>query len=406
MTFLRVFIPFALGYFLSYLLRVVNAVIAPDIVSEIDLTAADLGLMTGVSFLAFAAFQLPLGILLDRYGPRRSEAAILLLAVLGTSIFALAHSATGLIVGRALIGMGTSACLMAAFKAYVMWFPKDRLPLINGLHMAIGGMGALSATVPIEMALQYTDWRGILFFLGALALVFSITIYFVVPKRTTTSETTSETMSQQLGGIKAVFTSSLFWRIAPITVTSQASFLAIQSLWTGPWLADVGGLDRSSVADYLFMIAVGMVFGFLCLGFVAERLTRFGIKTINVSIICMGIFVALQLCIAYQIFDNFLPIWILFGFFGTTGILPYSVLIQSFPISISGRVITGINTLVFSGSFIAQWGIGEIINLWPTVASGGYHPEGYRAAFLTMVALQILGLLWYLSQVRKPIETR
>ena len=104
MNIYRVFVPFALGYFLSYLLRVVNAVIAPDLIAELNLTAADLGLMTSANFLAFTIVQLPVGILLDRYGPRRTDAALLLFAGLGCFIFANATTAGGLIAGRALIG--------------------------------------------------------------------------------------------------------------------------------------------------------------------------------------------------------------------------------------------------------------------------------------------------------------
>ena len=128
MIFLRVFIPFALGYFLSYLFRVVNNVIAPDLVADLGLDAADLGLLTSTYFLTFAAFQLPLGILLDRFGPRRTEAALLVFAGLGAFLFAIAESTIGLIVGRAFIGFGVSACLMAAFKAFGMWVAPGRTP--------------------------------------------------------------------------------------------------------------------------------------------------------------------------------------------------------------------------------------------------------------------------------------
>ena len=150
MTLTRVFVPFAIGYFLSYLMRVVNAVIAPDLVRDLGLTAADLGLLTSANFLAFAVAQLPLGILLDRFGPRRTEAVLLLFAALGAFLFSIASSAPDLIAGRALIGLGTSACLMAAFKAYVMWFSGERIPFINGLQMAAGGLGAVTGTVPVE----------------------------------------------------------------------------------------------------------------------------------------------------------------------------------------------------------------------------------------------------------------
>jgi MFS family permease len=182
MTATRVFLPFAFGYFLSYLLRVVNAVIGPDLVDELHFDASELGLLTSAYFLAFALFQLPLGILLDRYGPRRTEASLLIVAACGAFVFALAESLSGLLVGRALIGLGVSACLMAALKSYGMWFEKDKIPMVNGLHMAAGGFGALMGTLPIEYALQITDWRGILIGIGCIALSASIAIFFVVPK--------------------------------------------------------------------------------------------------------------------------------------------------------------------------------------------------------------------------------
>ncbi|MCK4622585.1 MAG: MFS transporter, partial [Desulfuromonadales bacterium] len=147
-TLIRLFLPFGLGYFVSYLFRTVNAVIAPDLVVDLGLSPADLGLLTSVYFLAFAAFQLPLGLLLDRFGPRRVESALLLLAAAGALLFARAESLLGLIIGRSLIGLGVSACLMAAFKSFTAWLPSARLPFANGMQMVSGGLGALMATTP------------------------------------------------------------------------------------------------------------------------------------------------------------------------------------------------------------------------------------------------------------------
>jgi hypothetical protein len=89
-------------------------------------------------------------------------------------------------------------------------------------------------------------------------------------------------------------------------------------------------------------------------------------------------------------------LWILFGIFGTTGILPYAVLSQSFPLHLSGRVNTAVNLLVFVAAFSAQWGIGAIINLWPVTADGGYAPAGYQAAFGMMLLLQVVSMLWFI----------
>ena len=266
---LRIFLPFAFGYYLSYLYRVVNAVMAPNLVADLGVDPSDLGLLTAAYFLTFAAFQLPLGVLLDRFGPRRIESALLLFAALGAFVFARAGSLAGLVVGRAFIGFGVSACLMAAFKAYVMWFPRGQLPLINGLQMAAGGLGALSATAPVEAMLGITDWRGIFFILAILTLVVAATVFCVVPEKDPGSE--HLTFAQQLRGISQVFTSMTFWRIAPVTTLSQAGFLSIHGLWSGPWLRDVAGFGRSDVAGALLLVAAAMIAGFVLLGGAAER---------------------------------------------------------------------------------------------------------------------------------------
>ncbi len=397
-SLIRVFVPFALGYFLSYLYRVVNAVIAPDLITDLGLGASDLGLLTSAYFLTFALFQLPLGILLDLYGPRKTEALLLLIAAIGALVFALAETPGGLIIGRALIGLGVSSCLMAAFKAYVIWVPKDRLPLINGFQMAAGGLGALTGTVPVQAALGYTDWRGVFLVLAAVTVLISALIYFTVPRRQEgTARATGAGLKDQIRGIGEIFTSPAFWWVAPVAVASQTSFLAIQSLWSGPWLADVGGLPRDQVASHLLLIAVAMIAGFISMGVIADRLGRLGVKPMSLAIIGMTLFMVMQAAITFRVSDNILLLWMAFGFFGTTGILTYAALSQKFPSHLAGRVITGLNLLVFVAAFGAQWGIGAIIGRWDKTADGGYNPDGYQAAFGLMLAVQIVSLVWLIA---------
>ena len=390
---LAVFLPFACGYFLSYLYRVVNAVIAPDLVRDIGLDAADLGLLTSTYFLTFAAFQLPLGILLDRYGPRRVEALLLLFAAAGAWLFASSESLLGLTVGRALIGFGVSACLMAAFKAFVLWFPSARLPQVNGFQMAAGGLGALSATQPVEFALGFTDWRGVFMLLALLTLGVAVLIFFAVPDRAQPRQ--EVTLGDQVRGIGRVFTSPLFWRIAPWTVMSQASFLSIQGLWSGPWLRDVGGLDRPAVATLLAAVSVAMIAGFVSLGTLAQRSGR----PLRVAEAGVLTFIGVQLLLVVGWAELAWPLWLLFGFFGTVGILPYAVLSQRFPPELAGRVNTGLNLLVFVCAFAGQWAMGAVIDLWPAV-DGRYALDGYRAAFGMMLALQVAATAWYFASGR------
>ncbi|GMQ89762.1 MAG: MFS transporter [Gammaproteobacteria bacterium] len=391
---IRVFLPFAFGYFLSYLYRVVNAVIAPDLVADVGLSAADLGLLTSAYFLTFALFQLPLGILLDRFGPRRTEATLLLFAAAGAFVFATATTPAMLTLGRALIGLGVSACLMAAFKAFVLWFPTERLPLVNGLQMGAGGLGALTGTAPVEAALRVIDWRGVFLTLAALTLLVAMIIFVVVPEKKTTQTTVP--FADQLRGVGQVLSSRVFWHIAPWTVAVQATFLAIQGLWVGPWLRDVAALERASIGQHLALIAVSMIAGYILLGAAAERLGRRGIKPATVASFGMTAFMLLQLPIIFEWTGATLLMWAMFGFFGTTGIIPYVALSQSFPAQLAGRVITGLNLFVFLAAFAAQWAIGVLINLWPTTALGGYSARGYQVAFVVMLGLEVTGMVWYL----------
>jgi len=391
--FLRLFLPFGLGYFVSYVFRTVNAVIAPDLVADLGLSPADLGLLTSAYFLTFAAFQLPLGILLDRFGSRRVEGALLLFAAAGALLFSFAESLSGLLIGRALIGLGVSACLMAAFKSFSAWLPTEKLPFANGVQMVSGGLGALTATTPVQAALQITDWRGVFLVLAGLGLLAAVTVFLVVPEQTV--EAPPETFQDQLSGLKTVLQSRAFWDIAPWAFTAQSAYLSVQGLWSGPWLRDVAGFGREQVADTLWWIAVAMILGYFAFGSLAGRLTKYGVQPAVVAACGMGVFVLIQLCLAVMPFSPLL-LWISFGFFGTACILPYAVLAQTFPKHLTGRSNTSLNLLVFVCAFSAQWLIGAVIELWPIATDGRYHPQGYTAAFLILIGGQVLAATWFL----------
>jgi sugar phosphate permease len=389
----RVFLPFAGGYFLSYLFRVVNAVIAPDLAADTGVDPAQLGLLTATYLIAFAAFQLPLGLLLDRFGPRVVEAVLLMFAAAGAAVFALSTTLSSLIIGRALIGFGVSACLMAAFKSYVIWFPGPMLPRINGFQMAAGGLGVLAAFTPVELALGFTDWRGVFLGLGALCVLMAVVVFTVVPE--SRQKPVPEPFSRQIQGVLQVFGSLTFWRIAPLTMLSQAGFMAVQGLWAGPWLRDVASLDRAGIAACLSISALAMIAGFIILGFVTEKLAKKGFPVLYSAVCGMTVFIGVLALMTFGVPLSPPVLMGLFGFFGTAGILSYTALTLSFPARLSGRVTTGINLLVFLGGFGLQWAMGAMINLWDPPLPGRYAPAGYQAAFLMTLSLQILGLVWF-----------
>ncbi len=394
LLFLRVFLPFALGYFISYFFRNVNAIIEADLVRDLGFSAASLGLLTSVYFISFASFQLPLGLLLDRFGPRRTESVLLIFAALGALIFSMAESLSGLILGRLLIGFGVSACLMASFKAYVLWFPPDRLPLMNGLQMVAGGLGAMSATVPLRTALEFTDWRGVFLILSGLTLLSALVLWLVYPEKEGSSGPVP--MKKQLEGLKTVLTSRPFLAIAPLVMFSQSAQMAIQGLWAKPWLRDVAGLDEAECANHLMWMMAAMMAGFFLLGLLSERLYQARkISPVSVGVSAMAVFIVLQLLMALGWTAQPMLLMTAFSFFATAGILPYAGLSQIFPKDLSGRVSTSLNLTVFLGAFAVQWGLGEIINLWPSEGKG-YAPESYGAAFGSLALLQLFGLLWFI----------
>ena len=399
---MSVFLPFAAAYFLSYAYRSINAVIAPDLTAAFSLSAAQLGLLTSVYFLAFAAFQIPVGILLDRFGPRRTNASLLLAAALGALVFALSPGVPALLFGRALIGLGVSACLMSSIKAFTLWYPLQRLPAMTGWALFCGGLGAMAASAPVEAALQLTGWRGVFLTMSVLTFAASAAIFWLVPERASAGG--NESLREQLQGVARVFGSTVFWRLAAASPLFQATNMALQGLWAGPWLADVAGLDRPAVAVSLLALAAATTAGFLFWGVAASWLARRGVTPLALFKFGTAVFLGVQLLLAFGMTAGAPALWVAFGLFGTSGSLTFSTLSQSFPVSMTGRANTALNLLVFLAAFACQWAFGAIVNLWPA-APGRYHPDGYSAAFATLLVLQLLAYAWLLIGAREPAFT-
>jgi predicted MFS family arabinose efflux permease len=391
------FLPFASGYFLSYFYRTVNAVIGPVLVAELGINAAALGLLTSVYFIAFAAFQLPLGVLLDRYGPRRTESALLLVAAVGSVVFGLAQDVAQLAIGRALIGLGVSSCLMASFKANTMFWPAERLAVANGFILACGGLGATVATLPVEWVLKVSDWRVLFFGLAGLTLLAAAYIRFAVPERRAGA---GDSLSAQVRSLIAILGSARFWRVAPVTVTAQASFLAYQGLWAGPWLRDVAGLSPDAAATVMFFVASAIIVGYGLGGVVADRLMRAGIRHGTLLIVGVALYLLVQVPLVLNVTTGSSELWVVFTLLGTNSILGFSFLTRQYTADQAGRVNSTMNLLVFVGAFAIQAGVGAVINHF-TPPGARFAPEGYQVALGLFFVLQVAGWLWFVVTRRK-----
>jgi MFS family permease len=393
---LVVFCPFAAGYYLSYFYRFVNAVIAKDLVADFGIVPSDLGLLTGAYFLSFALAQVPLGVALDRFGPRRCTAALFCVAAIGALIFGLARDLAMLTWGRALIGLGVSAGLMGSIKAFTLWFPRERLTSLSGWMIGIGSLGTLTATAPVEALLGPLGWRALFLALAALSLVAALLIFFIVPERALPGG--REGWREQFRMVGRIFARLDFWRLAAPLVMSQATFQALQGLWFAPWLADVHGLERGAAANYLFVSAAAYMSACFVLGPLTDRLGRYGPLRVYQAgmLMCTAAFAPLAFGAG--------PVLLLLGLFAATSvaaIAAYALLTQIVPASQTGRVTTASNLLMFGSAFTFQWGVGAILGLWPSTG-GRYDPEAYRVAFGILLAAQAAAAAWLLTAKARP----
>ena len=360
-----------------------------------NFSAADLGLLTSAYLVAFGAFQLPLGILLDRYGPRRVEAALLVVTATGAALFALGQNLAELALARALIGLGVSACLMAAFKAFSQWFPIERQASLNAAIMAAGGLGALASSTPLSWVLPLIGWRGAFYGLAALTLLAALLIYATPDKSSATSK---ESLAEQLRGVGQVFTSFVFWRYAPQTAMVVGGFMAMQGLWAVPWLMHFSGLTRDAAAFHLLLMSIGMLIGFISIATFVNRLAKLGIHPERILIAGMGGGMLVTLLIVADGAPTHL-LWFAMGLVFSVGNLSYALLSGQFPTQLAGRANTTLNLLAFIGAFGIQWGFGVVVD-W-LMAGGVPLQQAYQRTYLLLLGLQAASYGWYILAGRR-----
>jgi sugar phosphate permease len=398
----RVFACFALGYLLSYALRAINAVIAPSLTSELGLSNADLGLLSSAYFVSFGCMQLPLGIWLDKYGSRRTEATLLLIAAVGAAVFASSSTLAGLWLGRALIGVGVSACLMAAFKAYRLWFPPERQAQLASWMLVAGTAGALSATLPVTLALPLLGWRGIFWMVAGLLLAVSAAIFFLLRdvERSFGPPSGPAPLSANDGGYRAIFGSAYFWRMGVLGLFIHGIFFALQTLWAGPWMMTVLGKTQQQTGSILFAFNLVLLLAYLALGSCAPRLAVRGWNTHR--LIGLGI-AGMLLAQAAMLFTRAPGAWLLW--LALALCVPVTTLVQSnvalaFPAALAGRANAAYNLQLFIGAFATQWGFGVLVDLMKS--HGAAPADAFRITLAAAIALQAAAWIHFLFSRAQP----
>jgi hypothetical protein len=225
-------------------------------------------------------------------------------------------------------------------------------------------------------------------------------IFFIVPEKALPGR--GESLGAQIRRFSEVFGSRNFWRIALPLVICHATYQALQGLWLAPWLYDVPGEPRTAVANYLFTAALAYTVGSVFFGMTSDRLALHGISRMTVYKVGLSLSFAMFVLLASGVTRGLGLVLAVYGFTAISAALAYALLTPLFPPEMTGRVNTASNVLMFTCSFLFQWGIGAVLRTFPVI-DGRFAPQGYAAAFTVLLLAQAVVLLWLLP-MREPFR--
>ena len=390
---ITIFLVFALGYYISNLLRAITATISPNLISEFNLSAGDLGLLGGGYFLGFASVQIPLGYLLDDKGPKKIVSYFLLIAIVGIISFSLSQNFITLLISRILIGVGVGACLMGPLTAYRVWFQDETQQRANSWMLMTGAIGMLSSSLPVQFFLPIIGWRSIFGILAILTLLSIILIIIFIPNWN--KENIQNTYDEK-GSLKEVWQNKFFKSLVPMGFFNYGGLFAIQTLWAGPWMVKVSGYTPEESANGLFIIYLSLLFSFLTWGYFvpkfsknvsdAIRLLKFG-APINLVVLAFIIYLGPKAGAFH---------WAFFAVSSVFLSLSQPAVGMAFSLSNAGKALTSFNLLLFIGAFALQWIIGIIIDI--TMNLGFSEISGFRFAMVFFLLTSLFSYLFFLTK--------
>ena len=388
---ITIFLVFALGYYISNLLRAITATISPNLISEFNLSAGDLGLLGGGYFLGFAAVQIPLGYLLDNKGPKKIVSYFLLIAVLGMISFSLSDNFITLLLSRILIGVGVGACLMGPLTAYRIWYQDETQQRANSWMLMVGAIGMLSSSLPVQFFLPIVGWRMIFITLALLTIFCIILIIFLIPNW---NKANTQSNSKDNGSLKEIWNNNFFKSLVPMGFFNYGGLFAIQTLWAGPWMVKVSGYTPEQSANGLFIIYFSLLISFLSWGYLvpkisknvsdAIRLLKFG-APLNLIVLAFIIYLGPKAG-AYH--------WAFFAVSSVFLSLTQPAVGMAFSLSNAGKALTSFNLLLFVGAFALQWVIGILIDY--SMSLGFSEIIGFKVAMMFFLITSFFSYLFFL----------
>ena len=381
------FLAFASAYFFSALIRAITATLAPTLVDEFALSAADLGLLSGGYFFGFSITQLPLGAWLDRFGPKRVLLAFLLVAVSGCLCFAAADSFWTLCAARVACGVGLSACLMAPLTAYRRWYQPDSQQRASSWMLMTGSLGFVASTLPVQWLMPLLGWRGIFVVLALLLLLAMAAVARAVPQWTVAlpadpPATGGDAPRPSLWSTyAAVFRHPYFRSLTPFGFFAYGGMVSMQTLWAARWLTAVAGYSPAQAATGMFWLNIGMMAAFLAWGAATPWLARRGwtSQVLMLRLMPVSLLVLLAIVLGGPLYGASAA-WMWTGYCVCASVVTLSqpAVGLAFPAHLAGRALSAFNLVIFSGVFTVQWGLGLVIDA--LLHAGWSLPAAYQGA--------------------------
>lgn len=413
-------------YAYGFFQRVAPSVIVDELMLAFALDATLLGTLSAAYFYTYAALQVPIGVLIDRFGAKLILGVGGLTAALGGIAFALADGLTMALLGRALIGAGVGAGYIGTLKLVGAWFPLERFGLLAGLTLAAGTAGAVGAQVPLSLAVAGFGWRGTLLAVGIAGLAIALLIILLVRNEPTADEPSADReveaepdgiASTRVGasarphGLAAILWRAETWLLVLVAGFTGAPILTFAGLWGVPYFVQVQEVERATAASLTSLMLIAWAFGGPLLGAVADRVR---------SRARLMLLVALANCLLWLpfILHPTLPLWLALplvtalGLGGGCMIVAFAIVRNVFGTAAAGRALGIVNTSVLFFGAAMQTLFGRLLDQrWTGQTLGGsriYGADAYAAGFLlfaaaaAIVAVSAFALMRAEQQQRSP----
>lgn len=369
------------AYVMSLFYRAVISVIAPELSTDLNLDESDLGALSSLFFIGFAGAQIPIGMALDRLGPRVTVPLFMVFAISGASLFALAQGFWMALAGMGMIGVGCAPIFTGSMVVVARKYPPERFAYITALLLTVGGIGDLLSTAPLAFLSELITWRGAIGVAAGLTVLAALLCFRFIEADHKAPDHDPESLSGLFRGMASIGAIRGLWVVLPLCFFGYSVLMAVRGLWSGPYLADVFQLDTTARGWVLLTMSIALGIGTFFYGF-ADRILRRPKTIVALGSSVVALVLASLAFTSPNSWQWAAAHLVIIGLFGMT----YPVLMahgRSFiPAHMTGRGVSFLTLVNILGVAVVQAASGWIIE--GALASGRTSAQSYELLFAVL----------------------